>query len=101
MQTLLYAWLAGASFPGEKILPGLYVMKALFEEQFDPALLLKDGSQGRRVEDFGELEDEFLDHLKGIIQRLYDPEVPFTQRENDQKCSYCDFAELCSRNSIE
>lgn len=101
MQTLLYAWLVDASYPGEQILPGLYIMKALFGEQFDPALVMKSGGQGGRVDSFGELEEEFLEQLKGVLQRLYDPDTPFTQRENDQKCSYCDFAALCSRNSIE
>ena len=101
MQTLLYAWLVGDSYPGEQIQPGLYVMKALFEEPFDPALVMKSRGQGGRVESFAELEEEFLEHMKEVLQRLYDPNIPFTQRENGEKCSYCDFTELCSRNSIE
>jgi len=100
MQTLFYAWLAGSAYPGEQILPGLYVMKALFEGGFDPALVMKTRGQGQRVESFEALENEFLIHLRGVLQRLYDPDIPFVQRENDQKCSYCDFAELCSRNTI-
>jgi CRISPR/Cas system-associated exonuclease Cas4 (RecB family) len=101
MQTLLYAWRVGATHPGGQILPGLYVMKALFGEQFDPALVMKSGSQAGRVDAFSELEEEFLTHLTAVIQTLHDPAIPFTQRENDQKCSYCDFASLCSRNTIE
>ncbi len=101
MQTLLYAWLAADDHPGEQILPGLYVMKALFEEDFDPALLLNSGGRKARIEQFGEVEDEFLTHLKEVLQRIFDPGVPFSQRDHDQKCSYCDFAELCSRNSID
>jgi CRISPR/Cas system-associated exonuclease Cas4 (RecB family) len=101
MQILLYSWLVGASHPGDQILPGLYVMKALFEERFDPALVMKSGEQAGRVDVFSKLEKSFLEQLKGVLQRMYDPDIPFTQRENDQKCSYCDFAELCSRNSIE
>lgn len=101
LQALLYSWLVSDSYPDEKILPGLYVMKALFEEDFDPALMLKANGPGSRVEVFQLVEVEYLEHLKGVLQSLYDPDTPFTQRENDQKCSYCDFAELCSRNSIE
>ena len=101
MQTLLYAWLVGSSYPGEQILPGLYVMKALFEEDFDPALVMKSRGREEKIEAFAEYELEFLEYLKGVLQRMYDPGTPFTQRENDQKCSYCDFAELCSRNTIE
>jgi hypothetical protein len=101
MQTLFYAWLVSESYPGEKILPGLYVMKALFEEDFDPALILKTGGPGSRVEEFQVLEEMYLEQVNRVLLSLYDPDIPFTQRENDQKCSYCDFAELCSRNSIE
>jgi CRISPR/Cas system-associated exonuclease Cas4 (RecB family) len=101
MQTLLYAWLVRKDHPGEQILPGLYVMKALFEEEFDPALLMKQEGRKVRVEQFAELEEEFLSHLKEVLQRLFDPGVPFSQRDHDQKCSYCDFAELCSRNTID
>jgi hypothetical protein len=101
MQTLLYAWLAADDHPDEQILPGLYVMKALFEEDFDPALKLNSGGRKSRVERFGELEDEFLIHLKEVIQRMFDPGVPFSQRAHDQTCSYCDYAALCSRNTID
>lgn len=101
MQTLLYAWLVDASHPDEQILPGLYVMKALFEENFDPALVMKSRGQVEKIEAFIDHEAEFLEHLKDVVQHMYDPSTPFTQRENDQKCSYCDFAELCSRNTIE
>ena len=101
MQTLLYAWLVDDSHPGEQILPGLYVMKALFEEEFDPALLMKSGVPGGRVDAFGDLEKDFLDELKEVLRRMFDPKVPFAQRTNDQICSYCQFAELCSRNSID
>jgi CRISPR/Cas system-associated exonuclease Cas4 (RecB family) len=101
MQTMLYAWLVDAAHPGEQILPGLYIMKALFEEEFDPALRMKKGEQAGRIEAFAAHEEEFLGHLKKVLQHLYDPGIPFTQRENDVKCSYCEFAELCSRKPIE
>jgi len=101
LQILLYAWLVEAEHPGEKVLPGLYVMKALFGEDFDPSLLLSGPDSKGRIETFSGVEEEYMDHLKTTLQRLFDPAIPFTQRVNDQRCSYCDFAELCSRNSIE
>jgi CRISPR/Cas system-associated exonuclease Cas4 (RecB family) len=101
LQILLYAWLVEAEHPGEKILPGLYVMKALFGEDFNPSLLTSGPDSKRRIETFSEVEEEYMEHLQTTLQRLFDPAIPFTQRVNDQRCSYCDFAELCSRNSIE
>jgi len=101
LQTLLYAWLVEAEHPGEKILPGLYVMKALFGEDFHPALLMTGPARKGKIETFSEVEEEYMEHLQTALQRIFDPAIPFTQRVNDQRCTYCDFAELCSRNSIE
>jgi len=101
MQTLLYAWLVGGEHQGQAILPGLYVMKALYSESFDPALSMGSFSQKQRIFSFSEHEDEFISHLKEALSRMFDPDTPFTQRDFDAKCSHCDFALICNRASIE
>jgi CRISPR/Cas system-associated exonuclease Cas4 (RecB family) len=101
MQTLFYAWLVGESMKGEAVMPGLYAMKGLFEENFDPALHMSSLKKEGRVGSFLPLEEPFLDLLRQTLQNLFDPAVPFVQRENDQKCSYCDFSSLCQRKSID
>lgn len=101
MQTLFYAWLVGESMEGEEVMPGLYAMKGLFEENFDPALNMSSLKKEGRVASFAPLEEPFLDLLRQTLQNLFDPAVPFVQRDNDQKCSYCDFASLCKRKSID
>jgi CRISPR/Cas system-associated exonuclease Cas4 (RecB family) len=101
LQTLFYAWLAEELYPGEQIIPGLYTMKGLFEEGFDPALKMTSLRPQGRIDSFGSLEEEYIERLKAVLQRLYDPAVPFVQRENDLKCTYCDFAALCQRKTID
>jgi CRISPR/Cas system-associated exonuclease Cas4 (RecB family) len=101
MQTLFYAWLVGEVYPGEKVMPGLYAMKGLFEEQFDPALTMTSLKKEGRIESFLGLEETFLKLLKEVLNKLHDPTVPFVQRENDKKCGYCDFASLCQRKTID
>ena len=101
MQTLFYAWLVGDMYPGEKVMPGLYAMKGLFEEQFDPALTMTSLKKEGRIESFLGLEETFLKLLQEVLNKLHDPTVPFVQRANDKKCSYCDFASLCQRLSID
>jgi len=101
MQILFYAWLAGASYPGERVLPGLYTMKGLFEEHFDPALTLSSLKKEGRIASFLDLEESFLEQLKTVLQDLFNPDVPFVQRIEDKKCSYCDFSALCQRRSYD
>jgi len=101
MQTFYYAWLVGEAFPGKDVMPGLYSMKGLFEEEFDAALNMTNLKKEGRVVSFSPLENQFIELLKGLVQKLFDPTVPFVQRENDKICSYCDFASLCQRKFID
>ena len=66
MQILFYAWLAGASYPGERVLPGLYTMKGLFEEHFDPALTLSSLKKEGRIASFLDLEESFLEQKQHL-----------------------------------
>jgi hypothetical protein len=101
MQILFYAWLARASHPHDGVLPGLYTMKGLFEEHFDPALSMTSRGKGGRIASFEDLEIAYLEQLRAVLGELFDPSVPFEQRKEDKICTYCDFAELCQRRSID
>jgi hypothetical protein len=100
-QTLFYAWLVSAKHPGEQIMPGLYVMKALYGEEFDPALTLGSYRQRTRINSFAELEEEYISLLKGVLVTMFDPGIPFIQTGQDLKCRFCDFAGICNRRSID
>ena len=50
---------------------------------------------------FADLEKEFIPKLQEVLSNLFDPEVAFVQRDHDMKCSYCDFAHICNRVSID
>ena len=100
-QTLFYAWLVAGHHSDELIMPGLYVMKALYGEKFDPALSMGSYSQRIRIESFAEVEVDYLNLLKGVLETLFDPHSAFIQREHDVKCRYCDFAGICNRKFID
>lgn len=101
MQTLFYAWLVGEDFEDQEVMPGLYAMKELFNEEFDAAFFMTSLKKEGRIDSFSPFEDQFLQLLKEVLQQMFDPAVPFVQRENDTKCSYCDFASLCQRRIID
>jgi len=100
-QTLFYAWLVADKYSEESIMPGLYVMKALYEDTFDPALTMGSYSQRTRIDSFSEFEEEYLGLLKEVLVTMFDPGTPFIQTGQDQNCRYCDFAEICNRKFID
>jgi CRISPR/Cas system-associated exonuclease Cas4 (RecB family) len=100
-QTLFYAWLVAEKHPEEQIMPGLYVMKALYGEKFDPALTMGSYSRRTRIDSFALLEEEFIRLLKEVLVTMFDPGTPFIQTAQEQKCRYCDFAEICNRRFID
>ncbi len=101
MQTLFYAWLVAEDHPDEEVLPGLYVMKALYKENFDPALTIGSRHQRKRVDAFSEFEEPYVELLQEVLTNLFDPGTPFSQRENGIQCSYCDFARICNRKTMD
>jgi hypothetical protein len=101
MQVLFYAWLVSGQHSGERIQPGLYVMRELYEKDFDPALRMKSSSGFISVDHFGNLEEEFIAHLEKVLAEIFDPGIPFTMTGNEDLCRNCDFAGICSRISLE
>jgi CRISPR/Cas system-associated exonuclease Cas4 (RecB family) len=100
-QTLFYAWLVGISHPDEKIMPGLYAMRSLYEPGFDPALFLGSRQPRTRLDSFGEVEQEFTRHLRITLSGIFDRTIPFTQTENRMKCRICNFAAICNRTFLD
>ncbi len=101
LQTLFYAWLVAAEHSGEEIMPGLYVMKALYGENFDPALIMGSHIQRKRIESFTDFEEAYILLLKEVLVSMFDAATPFVQTENDLKCRYCNFAAICNRTFID
>lgn len=99
-QTLFYAWLVSAGFSGDQIMPGLYIMKELYGEEFDPALTMGSHHQRTRIDSFSELETDFLNHLGEVLAAMFDPDALFIQTDNETQCRNCDFAGICNRKFI-
>ncbi len=97
-QTLLYARGIAASFPDEKVIvPGIYQIRDLYNERFNPSISSKD------VENFSDIgyysvADDLDHYLKVLIAELFDTSMPFSQVDvKKQKCSYCPYAAICHR----
>lgn len=100
LQVLIYAWLTQGKHEG-KIQPGIYGMKALYDDGFDPLLTMGSRSGQQILEDFSDHASEFMESLKPAVERIFDPSVPFRQTTVESRCATCDFAELCNRASMD
>lgn len=94
-QTMLYALLVQKNFkalPG-RLLPGLLNRKNLFDDNFTFGLR-KDKEI---LNDVGPLLPEFEEHLKKLLDDLYDPNTVFDQTTEEMNCSYCPYKAICYR----
>ncbi|HDS07348.1 MAG TPA: PD-(D/E)XK nuclease family protein [Bacteroides sp.] len=101
LQVLFYAWMVSGQHPGERITPGIYVMRELYADDFDPRLILGSHSAAASVDDFSVLEEEFVARLTTVLERIFSPGIPFHQTDNETHCRNCDFSRLCSRFPVQ
>lgn len=92
-QTILYAFLyrlqEGVKEP---LLPSIYYVRSLSNENFSPQIPCN----------FSEIEQEFGDELKKLIEEIFDEEVPFIQAEKKSKvCEYCSYKLICGREEVK
>jgi len=68
---------------------------------------LKKPSEGIQTVNTSQLSDEERDlpHVQlkqmftGLVEELFNPEIPFIQTDDIARCNYCSFKGVCSRNS--
>ncbi|UCS93176.1 PD-(D/E)XK nuclease family protein [Echinicola marina] len=100
MQTLIYGMLYQEKFPENSLplKPAIYNLKEIFSNDFNPYLQLKEGrGKVEEIDDYRNYQEEFEQGLKGLLQEIFDDEVPFGQTEDWEKCKYCPYNKICGR----
>ena len=94
-QTMLYALLYKTNHrsSGLRIVPGLINRMNLFDRNFQFGL--KVGKM--YVDNVEPLIPEFEQHLKLLLEELFDPNVPFDQTTNIETCRFCPYQDICYR----
>ncbi|MFO8234857.1 MAG: PD-(D/E)XK nuclease family protein [Bacteroidales bacterium] len=93
LQSLLYSMMYDATeHPGQEIVPGLYFIRDLFNNNFDYAL-----KSAKKKIKYHEVVDELMEHLQIALQNLFNPEQDFYQTEDKNICRNCPYAEICRR----
>lgn len=87
-QATLYAWMVHRTGRHGAVKAALYTLREL-----------SDGVRYLNgAEPFSEEQlNEFEAHLRRLVQEILDPAVPFRQTDEEERCAYCSFREICNR----
>jgi len=100
LQTFIYGLLylnAARHKPNAPVQASLFNIRDLFRSDFSPLIQIGKGNSKQDVVDIRSYLREFENELKVLINEIYDPEVPFSQTSDVNKCSYCPYSGLCNR----
>lgn len=94
-QIFFYSLLYEMKFGKQSVIPGIYFVKDIFNDQFDFHIFEKENC--KVVEDSEEYLPHFESRLKETFKNLFDPSVPFTQTEDIKSCGFCPYSSICHR----
>lgn len=79
---------------GKPIQPFIYKFLTMKTQGLQPLRIDK-----KAVTDYREYNDRFVELFKATIERIFDPDVPFTQADDDHACTFCSFKAICNRST--
>lgn len=92
-QAFLYALiLRKTRFTGTEVVPGIYALRNLFNEKFNPYFKL-----GNAPLDFTAIADEFESRLSALLQEIFSVGTTFSQTTFTERCTNCPYKTICHR----
>lgn len=98
MQTMMYGLLykdthgVNASDP---LKPAVFNLKDIFNEEFNPYLIIGIKNTKKEVRSYQDYEIEFVEALKACLTEIFHPDIPFDQTEDESKCGNCPYHGIC------
>lgn len=100
MQTMMYGLLYKDTYGGmitAPLKPTVFNLKDIFNQDFNPYLMMGTRNKKEEINDYQEYEREFLDALNQCLTDIFHPDVPFDQTSDETKCQNCPYNAICSR----
>lgn len=96
-QTFLYAAIMCRQQP-LKVAPSLLYIHHAASDNYSPVIEMGEARKPKMpINNFSFYEDLFREKLDSLLQEIFNPDTPFAQTEDNKKCEYCDFKNLCKR----
>lgn len=92
-QTFLYAAIISRK-QAMKVAPALLYIHKAASDSYEPVIRI---GRNTPVSDFSTYEKEFRERLQDLLEEIFNPDIPFTQTEEEKRCAYCDFKGLCRK----
>lgn len=98
-QVMLYAYITDKLMNKDiPIQPGLLFVRDSFNAAFETSIAQKSvRGESVVVNDYRIYKEEIEAGLNQLIADLYDPNVPFTQTENEEICINCAYNKICRK----
>lgn len=100
-QLFFYALLADKSgrWKNNLLQPALFNLSELFADTFDWMVEMKEpfSKNGEKIVDARPFLAEFENMLSELLGEIFNPDMPFDQTDNLDKCRYCSYASICNR----
>ncbi len=93
-----YLYMVNAKESYDTIEPGIFNSKDLFAKKFDSRVFSKIAyKEAEPVSEFRQYATEYEEGLRTLLTEMFDQNVPFDQTDDEKKCGYCPYKEICNR----
>ncbi len=99
-QVFFYSYLFTSTYKESynRIEPGLYNSRDLFNKDFNWQLQKKENRAPiENITNFDDYSQEFERILNRLLLEIWDKNLQFDQVEDEKKCKYCSYKEICNR----
>ena len=103
LQTLIYAWSFSKKFPDKsRFEPALLPLRIMQKEgnSFSPQFVSKISRTDKltiNADSIHPVLNQMEDHLRTVLEELFNPEIPFAQTDDIDRCNYCPYIAICGR----
>ncbi len=86
-------------YNGKLFVPGIYDLRKMHQNDFDDSIYFGTVRDKTKLDEnnFKAYINEFEAHLSDKLSELFNVEIPFSQVENEENCTYCPYKAICSR----
>ena len=95
-QTMVYSYILHKNEPElAEIYPGIYSLRGIFEEDYEPSLRSKETVN--KVVEFVSVSEQFELYFRKLLEEIFNTAIPFQQTTNIENCKYCSYKQICRK----
>ncbi|MDD4777108.1 MAG: PD-(D/E)XK nuclease family protein [Fermentimonas sp.] len=92
LQVFVYGLFYLLENPATKLSPAVYYLRDVFKD-FNPTVC----TNSKPVDNLSAILPEFREIFDDLIKEIFNPEVPFSQTQNNDNCKWCAFKGICNK----